>query len=82
MPFLASMFVTPPASGGTKVVSDLAGAESLRMRAVCHAPTRAALATAILVNGSPTPKTCASAPALRLQSPTPMSRLPLVTMTR
>jgi len=69
MPFLASMFVTPPASGGTKVVSDLAGAATLRMRAVCHALALAALATAILLDGSSTPKTCTCAPASRRQSP-------------
>ncbi len=48
MPFLASMFVTPPASGGPAIVSELAGAPSLKLHAVCHGLALAALAVAIL----------------------------------
>ncbi len=37
MPFLASMFVTPPARGGPAIASELAGAAPLKLHAVCHA---------------------------------------------
>lgn len=50
MPFLASMFVTPPARGGTAVVSELAGVSSLRLHAVCHALALATLAAAIILD--------------------------------
>jgi hypothetical protein len=48
MLFLASMFVTPPARGGTPIVSELAGTFSLRLHAVCHALALATLAAAII----------------------------------
>lgn len=50
MPFLASMFVTPPAHGGTAIVSELAGAPSLKLHAVCHGLALAVLAVAIILN--------------------------------
>ena len=50
MPFLASMFVTPPASGGTAIVSELAGARSLKLHATCHALALAVLAVAIFLD--------------------------------
>ena len=50
MPFLASMFVPPPASGGTAIVSELAGAPSLKLHAVCHATALAVLAVAIILD--------------------------------
>jgi hypothetical protein len=50
MPFLASMFVTPPASGGTAIVAELAGAPVLKLHAVCHALALAVLAIAIFFN--------------------------------
>jgi hypothetical protein len=50
MPFLASMFVTLPARGGTTVVSELAGALSLRLHAVCHALAVATIAAAIVLD--------------------------------
>jgi hypothetical protein len=50
MPFLASMFVPPPASGGTAIVSELAGARSLKLHAVCHATALAVLASAIILD--------------------------------
>jgi hypothetical protein len=49
MPFLASMFVTPPASGGTAIVSELAGARSLKLHAACHALALVVLTLAILL---------------------------------
>src|SRR5262245_5304915 len=36
MPFLASMFAPPQASGGTAIVSELANAPSLKVHAICH----------------------------------------------
>jgi hypothetical protein len=50
MPFLASMFVTLPARGGTAIVSELAGALSLRLHAVCHALALATIAAAIILD--------------------------------
>ncbi len=50
MPFLASMFVPPPASGGTAIVAELAGAPALKLHAVCHATAIAALAVAIVLD--------------------------------
>jgi hypothetical protein len=50
MPFLASMFVPTPARGGTAIVSELAGAPSLKLHAVCHGLALAALAVAILLD--------------------------------
>lgn len=49
MPFLASMFVIPPAHGGTAIVSALAGARSLKIHAVCHVLALVVLAIAILL---------------------------------
>jgi hypothetical protein len=49
MPFLASMFVTPPASGGTAIVSELAGARSLKLHAACHALALVVFTLAILL---------------------------------
>jgi hypothetical protein len=50
MPFLASMFATPPASGGTAIVSELAGARSLKLHAACHALALVVLTVAILLD--------------------------------
>jgi hypothetical protein len=50
MPFLASMFVTPPASGGTAIVAELSGAPVLKLHAACHALALAVLAAAILAD--------------------------------
>ncbi|HXZ22214.1 MAG TPA: hypothetical protein VEH78_05560 [Pseudolabrys sp.] len=50
MPFLASMFVTPPGKGGTAIVAELSGAPVLKVHAVCHGLALAALAAAILLN--------------------------------
>jgi hypothetical protein len=50
MPFLASMFVPTPASGGTAIVSELASAPSLKLHAVCHAAALAVLAVAIILD--------------------------------
>ena len=50
MPFLASMFVPPPASSGTAIVSELAGARSLKLHAVCHAVALAVLTVAIFLD--------------------------------
>lgn len=36
MPFLASMFAPPQASGGSAIVSQLADARSLKVHAICH----------------------------------------------
>jgi hypothetical protein len=52
MPFLASMFVTPPAQGGSAIVAELAGAPSLKLHATCHALALAALAVAILLDNA------------------------------
>lgn len=50
MPFLASMFATPQASGGTAIVSELANARSLKLHAVCHGLAFALLVIAILLD--------------------------------
>ena len=50
IPFLASMLVPPPARGGTAIVSELAGARSLKLHATCHALALAVLAVAILLD--------------------------------
>lgn len=52
MPFLASMFVPTPAHGGTAIVSELAGARSLKLHAVCHGLALAALAVAIVLDNA------------------------------
>jgi hypothetical protein len=52
MPFLASMFATPPASGGPAIVSELAGALSLKLHTACHLIALAALALAILLDST------------------------------
>ncbi len=52
MPFLASMFVTPPAQGGSAIVSELAGATSLKLHAGCHALALAVLAAAIVLDNA------------------------------
>jgi hypothetical protein len=50
MPFLASMFVTPPGKGGTAIVAELSGAPALKIHAVCHGLALAVLAAAILLD--------------------------------
>ena len=50
MPFLASMFVAPPARGGTAIVAELAGAPVLKLHAICHALALAILAVAIILD--------------------------------
>lgn len=52
MPFLASMFAPPMASGGIAIVSELANARTLRVHAVCHGLALALLAAAILLGDS------------------------------
>jgi len=52
MPFLASMFVTLPARGGSAFVSELAGALSLRLHAVCHAFALATITAAIILDNA------------------------------
>jgi hypothetical protein len=52
MPFLASMFTTPPANGGPAIVSELAGARSLKIHTACHLIALAALALAILLGNT------------------------------
>lgn len=52
MPFLASMFVAPPASGGPAIVSEFAGAASLKLHAACHAVALATLAVAIFLDNA------------------------------
>jgi len=52
MPFLASMFVPTPAHGGTAIVSELAGAPSLKLHAVCHGLALAILAAAIVLDNA------------------------------
>jgi len=49
MPFLASMFAAPPASGGSPIVSELARVRSLRLHAVCHGVAFTLLVAAILL---------------------------------
>jgi hypothetical protein len=50
MPFLASMFVTPPARGGTAIVAELSGAPALKLHAICHALALIMLAIAIVLD--------------------------------
>jgi hypothetical protein len=50
MPFLASMFVTPPARGGTAIVAELSGAPALKLHAICHALALFILAIAIVLD--------------------------------
>jgi hypothetical protein len=50
MPFLASMFVTPPARGGTAIVAELSGSPVLKFHAICHAVALALLAIAIVLD--------------------------------
>lgn len=50
MPFLASMFVTPPGKGGTAIVAELTGAPVLKIHAVCHGLALVVLAAAILLD--------------------------------
>lgn len=52
MPFLASMFVTPHAGGGSPIVSELANARSLRLHAACHGLACAVLVAAILLDNT------------------------------
>ena len=52
LPFLASMFGTPPARGGPAIVSALAGAAPLKLHAVCHALALAGLAVAIVTDNA------------------------------
>jgi hypothetical protein len=49
MPFLASMFAPPVASGGTAIVSEFANARSLKLHAICHGLALVLLAAAILL---------------------------------
>jgi hypothetical protein len=49
MPFLASMFAAPPASGGPAIVSELANVRSLKLHAVCHGLAFTLLVVAILL---------------------------------
>jgi hypothetical protein len=50
MPFLASMFVTPPARGGTAIVAELSDALALKVHAICHALALLMLAIAIVLD--------------------------------
>jgi hypothetical protein len=50
MPFLASMFAPPPASGGPAIVSELANARPLRLQAVCHSLAVTLIVVAILLD--------------------------------
>lgn len=52
MPFLASMFMPPPASGGTAIVSALSGARSLKLHAISHGLALAVIAAAILLDNA------------------------------
>ncbi len=52
LPFLASMFVPPPARGGRAIVSELAGSAPLKLHAVCHAFALAGLALAIVTDNA------------------------------
>ncbi len=49
MPFLASMFAAPPASGASGIVSALANVRSLKLHAVCHGLALILIAAAILL---------------------------------
>lgn len=52
MPFLASMFATPQASGGSAIVSELANARSLKVHAACHGLAFAVLVVAIVLDNA------------------------------
>ena len=52
MPFLASMFVTPPARGGTAIVAELSGAPALKLHAICHALALFVLTIAIVLDNA------------------------------
>ena len=52
MPFLASMFVTPPVRGGTAIVAELSGAPALKLHAICHALALLMLAIAIVLDNA------------------------------
>jgi hypothetical protein len=52
LPFLASMFVTPPAMGGPSIVSELARAIPLKLHAGCHALAIAGFAVAIVTDNA------------------------------
>ena len=52
MPFLASMFVTPPARGGTAIVAELSGAPALKLHAICHALALFIFAIAIVLDNA------------------------------
>jgi hypothetical protein len=52
MPFLASMFAAPPASGGSAIVSELANVRSLKLHAICHGLAFALLVVAILLENT------------------------------
>ena len=49
MPFLASMFAAPPASGGSAIVSELTNVRALKLHAICHGLALALLVVAILL---------------------------------
>lgn len=50
MPFLASMFAPPSASGRPGIVSELANVQSLKLHAVCHGLAFALIVVAILLD--------------------------------
>ena len=52
MPFLASMFVTPPARGGTAIVAELSGAPVLKLHAICHGLALFMLTIAIILDNA------------------------------
>jgi hypothetical protein len=52
MPFLASMFLPPPARGGTAIVAELSGAPVLKLHAICHCSAVVALAVAIVLDNA------------------------------
>ncbi len=52
LPFLASMFVTPSARGGSAIASEFAGAAPLKIHAVCHALALAGIAVAIVTDNA------------------------------
>ena len=52
LPFLASMFVTPPARGGPSIVSELAHAIPLKLHAGCHALAVVGFAISIAIGNA------------------------------
>ena len=52
MPFLASMFLPPPAQGGTAIVGELAGAPVLKLHVICHCSALVTLAVAIVLDNA------------------------------